>query len=308
MNPVTKLWEFYHLRSAWNGRPGEDPGDLPIPVHRPDGSVEVNGETGIVFVLVPGGTFTMGAQGTDPSGDNFDEWATELEAPVHAVTLAPFLLGRHEVTQGQWSRLADGENPALAHAGGEAVPRTITLAHPVEYVTWHESAELLRQHGMMLPTEAQWEYACRARTDTPWAAGPRPEDLAGYGNVLDAYATEVMDNWPGAVYFRDGHAIHAPAGSFRSNDWGFFDMHGNVWEWVRDWLEFYENPVAEGDGLRVVYGEPRGQRIFRGGGYFYEARHARSARRGWDGPSFKGNVLGLRALREVIEPPAAGGR
>jgi serine/threonine protein kinase len=109
MNPRTKLWEFYHLRSAWDPRSGEDPAELEIPRHDPQsGTIDVGERTGIVFVLIPGGTFTMGAQAADPDGSNYDPWAQDNEAP-REVALAPFFLARHELTQAQWLRLASDE-------------------------------------------------------------------------------------------------------------------------------------------------------------------------------------------------------
>jgi hypothetical protein len=99
-NPVTHLWEFYELRSAWDGK--QDPRAIAIPAHEPDdGSIKVTGDTGIVFVLLPGGSFRMGAQGADTSSANFDSDADDWESPVVTVSLSAFLLARYELTQGQ---------------------------------------------------------------------------------------------------------------------------------------------------------------------------------------------------------------
>src|SRR5262249_8937168 len=112
MNPVTKLWEFYELRSAWDAK--SDPREIPIPEHDGEGRIEATAATGIVFVLLPGGTFTMGAQRGD--GPNHDPQARSDESPVHEVTLLPFFLARHELTRAQWQRLV-GSTPFWGKEG-----------------------------------------------------------------------------------------------------------------------------------------------------------------------------------------------
>lgn len=102
MNPATKLWEFYELRSAWDpATPIDDAASLPIPVHDAQGNIAVGGDTGIVFVLLPGATSAMGAQDMpERKGENHDPGVLSEESPVHLVTLAPFFVARHELTQG----------------------------------------------------------------------------------------------------------------------------------------------------------------------------------------------------------------
>ena len=168
MNPVTKLWEFYELRSAWDGKQGL--GEIAIPVHKADGSIEVTGALGIVFTLLPGGAVTLGSQGDDEDAPHYDAQRLDNET-LHPVTLSPFFLARHELTQAQWARLMtwDAELRAPSHykAGQSPVGKKITLANPVEQVDWWMSDTLLTQHGMVLPSEAQWEYGCRGGTTTP---------------------------------------------------------------------------------------------------------------------------------------------
>lgn len=296
-NPVTGLWEFYHLRSA------ADPGS--VPAFLEGGRIAVEEETGIVFILVPGGTYQIGAQNTDPAKPHYDQAAESDEAPVHEVPLAPFFLARHQLTQGQWLRLGDGrcnqdgkENPSRYAAGFAVPPAPVTLAHPVENVTWDECDHCLRENGLLLPTECQWEAACRAGTETPWAAGKLPTDLEGFANILDETAKREAPSWVGETFFDDGYVIHAPVGTFRPNAWGFHDMHGNVWEWCRDVSRSYEVQPAGRDGLR---GDPsdRSDRVARGGSFYGEARYARSAYRNAIAASLRNLVLGCRPARII---------
>jgi serine/threonine protein kinase/formylglycine-generating enzyme required for sulfatase activity len=291
-NPQTGLWEFYELRSAWDGE--SDPASLPIPTHRADGSIEVTGETGIVFVLLPGGTFTMGAQKNDPNGPNYDEHA-EAEERLFEVTLAPFLLARHEMTQGQWQRLT-GSNPSGYAPGSVWAGTTVTRAHPVEHVSWEDCNLWLPRYGLTLPTEAQWEYACRAGTTTPWSCAF--DELRNHANLPDESARTVSPNWPNFEKWTDGHAVHAPVGSFLANDFGMHDVHGNVREATRDSAS-PEVPPRPGDGAR----EPAGSKLRanRGGDFFLPARYSRSASRDAGLPSTRRNNLGVRAMRLIVE-------
>ncbi len=262
MNPSTRLWEFYELRSAWDG--ALDPASIEIPRQVEGGEraghIDMQDDTGIVFVLLPGGTFQMGAQSVDPSSANYDPECLDHET-LYEVTLAPFFLARHELTQGQWKRLSRGETPsnnpvgASVHGGP-----TIRWTNPVEQVTWNTTIALLSRHGLALPTEAQWEYGCRAATTTPWVC-PR-ERLADFANLADATAKRAVPSWT-CEEWDDGHLVHAPAGTFLPNGFGLYDMHGNVGEWTQDgsfWPRTQPRPV---DGLQ---GDPSGSdaRIVRG--------------------------------------------
>jgi formylglycine-generating enzyme required for sulfatase activity/serine/threonine protein kinase len=299
-NPVTKLWEFYELRSAWDGK--ADPLTIAIPSHEPDGSIRVNAATGIVFVLLPGGTFTMGAQKDDTYKPNYDAQA-QADETAHEVTLAPFFLARHELTQGQWARLWTWDpglrQPSQYKAGQTIAGQQITRRNPVEQVDWTMCDTLLKRHGLVLPTEAQWEYGCRAGTSTPWLC--TLDELQRFANVADASAKSAGVTWTCEAW-SDEHLVHAPVGSFAANAFGLYDVHGNVWEWCRDRYGSYSGPVHEGDGLRLG-GDSSAERCARGGGFDLPAASARSAYRFGDASSsFRVGDLGLRCARTLRLP------
>ena len=266
MNPETRLWEFYHLRSAWDPWSETDPAELPIPTHRGGtskgrGSIEVEAGTGIVLVLLPGGTFSLGKSRP-----------TELD---------PFFVARHELTHGQWSRMAENYEEASAPRSG-VDPRS-----PVTRVTWHMCRTLLRRHGLTLPTEAQWEYGCRAGTNTQWSSGDRPSSLSGYANILEA------------PHRSRGRPVLV--GSFRSNPFGLFDVHGNVSEWCRDRFGSYNMPPNPGDGERRVQGDFDALRVLRGGSYSDSPDDARSFHRSSWIPTNRAGTVGVRAARSLSE-------
>lgn len=238
INPVTQLFECYHLPSAWDG--ASDPRSIAIPAHAPDGSIPVSDDAGIVFVLLPGGTTHIGAQATNSKDANYSSMASRGSNPVLEVTVAPFFLARHELSQGQWARLygpiGDRQFPSMYHAGIGSDDTTFTLANPVENTTWSESDELLRKQGLVLPTAVQWEYAARAGTQTGYWCGDDPPTLLGNENVFDQSVLKIapaMRDMHVAPY-DDGHIRHTRVGTFRANPFGFYDMLGNVSEWCAD--------------------------------------------------------------------------
>ncbi len=294
-NPVTHLWEFYELRSAWDGT--SDPRAIPIPQHEPDGSIQVTGATGIVFVLLPGGTFPMGAQKLDQDGPNFDPEAENDASPVREVTLSPFFLARHELTRAQWQRLS-GTSPFRWQEGSNYDGDKVAIgpSHPADSMDWEMANRCLEQHGLLLPTEAQWEYGCRAGTTTTFWSGPAAKDLQGCANVHDQTSVKRQPGWGIPAPITDGFTAIAPVGSFRANAFGLYDVHGNVREWCRDWYGDYDAEVRSGDGYRLV-GSSSGYRVVRGGGFSFVPSHARSASRDGNAPSIRGGILGLRPAR-----------
>jgi len=186
MNPRSKLWEFYDLRSAWDGE--QDPATLPIPEHESDGRIKVTGDMGIVFVLLPGGTL--------PPGTPADDEGAKKRLTVR---LDPFFLGEHEVTQGQWLRWT-GENPSFAKAANR-------LALPVERVSWLDAAIALPAHGLTLPSELQWEYGRRGGSAAEFATGADQDSIPNQFGLLDRGLTLwewCLDEYSGYGTERDG--------------------------------------------------------------------------------------------------------
>ncbi|MCB9882487.1 MAG: SUMF1/EgtB/PvdO family nonheme iron enzyme [Planctomycetes bacterium] len=292
MNPVTKLWEFYHLRSAWDAASGVDPSTLTIPRHDERGLVPTTG--GIVFVLVPGGTFVMGMPAdADIRFGNLDE------VMEHELELDPFFIARHELTRAQWLRLAGGEDPSFYVVGQDyhGIPGVIEESHPVENVSWDHVTAVLAQHGLRLPTEAQWEYATRAGTRSPWFTGDSPETLAGFANLLDRTAETYYPGWgSGDVTWDDGYAGPAPVGTFGSNPWGLFDVYGNVFELCACGFEPYTIVPARGDGMRAAQDD---ERVVRGGHFSTAPRAARSGWRYHRRREERAPDMGARAARSV---------
>ncbi len=171
--------------------------------------------------------------------------------------------------------------------------------HPVEHVSWEDCEEVLGRLGLVLPTEAQWEYGCRAGTDTPWWTGRDKLDLDEAGNLADAYAQAHGGNWPQCdMELDDGRTCHAPVGSYRANAFGLHDTIGNVWEWCRDGYCSYDNAAVQGDGGRLVQGASL--RVPRGGGFNSTPALARSAYRTDITPGIRDYYLGCRPAVRVI--------
>ena len=290
-NESTGLWEFWHV----------DSGDRPEPDG--DGGYKLDEGTGVVFILVPGDTFQMGAQKEDEQEAHFDPNARENEYPMVEVTLAPYLLSKYELTQGQWKRLTNEGNGSYYTAGAIADKVTISWTHPVEQVSWHECNELTRRMGWTLPTEAQWEYACRARTDTPWSTGRERDSLIGTANLADQSAKRAGANWTAIQdwpEFDDGQPVHAPVNFYEPNPFGFHSMHGNVWEWCADVyrLSLGGFERAEDGEAKAVLGT---QRTVRGGGFNHIALFTRSSYRSPSAPTAEAQSVGFRPAMLVSE-------
>lgn len=278
-DPASGLFEFAHLAT---GEP---------PVRGEDGQLATNERTGLVLVLLPGGSFWMGAQSADPEGHNYDPAAEDDEQPVHEVSLSPFFISKYEMTQGQWLR-ATADNPSSY----SEVPISPTLDHPVEHITWGRGVEVLSQLGLVLPTEAQWEYACRAGTSSSWWPGASREEIEGKVNIADRAAARAgaswaaIDDWP---ELDDGSPVHARVGTYPPNPFGLHEVHGNLWEWCQDSFKSRAYELHTGTDPQVS-GPASDAHISRGGGYNDPLHYVRSADRSADPAGYSSANLGLR--------------
>ena len=285
-NPHSGLWEFWHVESGARPTASETGG-------------RVGEESGIVLILIPGGVGSIGAQKADPSLPHFDPAAEENEGPVTSVELAPYFIARTAVTQGQWFR-ATGKNPSVYGVDRNYGGKQHDLRHPVEHVSWDECHEVLAQLDLDLPTEAQWEFAVRAGSTTPWWTGEKAETLAGAANLADRFAKEngAPQSWEFEEWLDDGYTTHAPVGTYRANPFGLEDVHGNVWEWCLDQLGMYPDAErAPRTGELLV--EPNERRILRGGSFQQTSAHARSSNRNLSYRTYRASCLGVRPTRAI---------
>ena len=241
----------------------------------PDNGMEtITNSIGMKMVLIPKGTFQMGSPRTE-NGRRKDE-------TQHQVTISKdYHLGVTEVTQGQYEKVM-GTNPSKFQ--NQVILNKDSSMYPVEKVTWEDAVEFCKKLSDLpeekkagrvyrLPTEAQWEYACRAGSKTAYSFGESSKSLGDY------------------AWF-DGNSNNQthPVGEKKSNAWGLYDMHGNVWEWCSDWYGDYpkgavSDPVGPREGLVCVV---------RGGGYRGEAALCRSADRVLLNPSYRDDYIGFR--------------
>ena len=215
------------------------------------------------MAAIKGGTFTMGSPASEVSRQS-------NEGPQHQVTLSAFAMGKHEVTQALWQAVM-GSNPS--YFKGDNLP--------VEHVSWNDCQAFISKLNQItgktyrLPTEAEWEYACRAGSTTPFNTG---------SNIFTAQANfngnYPYNNNPKGIYRNNTMSV----GSFAPNAWGLYDMHGNVFEWCED--DWHENYYGSPTDNRPWVDSPRGlSRVIRGGSYQCSASYCRSATRSSNRPN-----------------------
>ncbi len=240
---------------------------------------------GMKFVLIPAGTFTMGS----PS----NELMREYDERQHRVTISKsFYMQTTEVTQGQWHEVMGSTPSHFKNCGDNC---------PVENVSWDDAQKFIRKlnqregtNKYRLPTEAEWEYACRAGSLTAFANGSITETLCGHDPNLDAMGWYCGNSgeWPQGCCGEPDRRTH-PVAQKKTNAWGLYDMHGNVGEWCQDWYGNYPSGHVTDPA-----GPSSGQyRVLRGGSWRIDAWFSRSAYRGRENPGWRTYILGFRVAR-----------
>jgi formylglycine-generating enzyme required for sulfatase activity len=254
----------------------------------------------IKMVLIQGGTFDMG------SPDKEIDRSTS-ESPQHSVTVPSFFMSEFLVAQAHWWAIAD--TMPQVNIPLQKSPSELTLKgedqiiHPVTDVNWFEAVEFCKRLSQRsgrryrLPTEAEWEYACRAGSTTPFHCGETiTTDLANYRG------TDHQElNWSGA-YGRGTNGIYreqtTPVDTFPPNAFGLYDMHGNVWEWCLDhWHSNYQG--APTDGSAWLSDDKNASRLLRGGSWVNGPRYCRSATRNRNTPDYRYSDFGFRVVCEI---------
>ncbi len=311
---------------------GEVDLQITLPKARRGGEV-VENSLGMKLVVIPAGEFQMGGETVEDLEAagitvlDVHKQFIPAERPVHRVRISkPFLMGQAEVARGQFRKFVaaasyqtEGERDGEGGWGDDGKgwsqkPEYTWLNpgfdqtddHPVVNVSWNDAVAfcqwLSKKEGKRyrLPTEAEWEYACRGGTKTRYWTGDDPESLAASENVADASSRAKFPHADKNLFIRgrDGHVFTAPVGSFdRPNPFGLYDMQGNVCEWCSDWYdaEYYaKSPAVDPKGPSSA----GSFRVIRGGGWDFNPVCCRSANRLYDAPSNRVNNVGFRLVCE----------
>ena len=265
---------------------------------------QLNDTTSLDMMLIPGGTFQMGqtpAEQTESirqaGAEDYQKYFA-CELPRHAVTVPLFFMGKYPITQAQWRAVAaypqiDRElKPNPSHFQGDR--------RPVEQVSWDDAIEFCRRLSQQtrrtyrLPSEAEWEYTCRAGITTPFHYGETLSDeLANYC----AQDREINSTLERGTYGRGIQGRYreetSDVGLFPANPFGLHDMHGNVWEWCEDdWHDNYDG--APTDGSAWVEANRNNTKLLRGGSWFFDPGYCRSAFRFCDSRDDLLYVVGFR--------------
>ncbi|HUT61691.1 MAG TPA: formylglycine-generating enzyme family protein [Phycisphaerae bacterium] len=251
-------------------------------------TLNLDGKVTMKLILTPAGRFMMGS----PSGEKHQD---DDEGPQHEVTISkPFYIGIYTVTQEQWKAVMGttvAQQRTKANRDWPLGPEGYN--HPMYYVSWNEATEFCRRlsrrtgRTVHLPTEGQWEYACRAGSGTRFQYG----DDANYTRLGD-YA------WYGD---NSGLKTH-PVGQKKGNDWGLYDMHGNVWQWCSDWYGPYDDKK-----LTDPAGPATGTfRILRGGGWDCPPQDCRSAVRDGNVSDKRFDDVGFRVVLDLTPSAPEG--
>jgi formylglycine-generating enzyme required for sulfatase activity len=271
---------------------------------------------GLKLVRIPAGEFTMGSP-EDEKGRREDELQR------HVRITRDYEIGQFEVTRGQFRKFVeatkyrtDAERGLRGGYGFDDATMKLmgpdhkyswqftgfpqTDEHPVVNVSWNDANAFClwltetEKQTYRLPTEAEWEYACRGGSTTAYANGGDPEKVIEVGNIMDA-PTKILFPDRIAITGSDGFIFTAPGGSFRLNAFGIHDMHGNVWEWTADWF----GPPATSPQVDPRGPETGKDKVVRGGDWYHDWSFARSAQRYPIHPSLCRRHAGFRVVREV---------
>ena len=247
-------------------KPISTPVSTPLPTPKSTPTVsgkEFKNSIGMEFVRISSGSFMMGSDNGEAD-----------EKPVRRVTISnDFWMGKTEVTQGQWKAIMGNNPSSFKDCGNDC---------PIENISWEDVQDFIRKLNTKgegtyrLPTEAEWEYACRAGSTTKYSYGDGDGSLGSYAWYSD----------------NSGSKTHQVA-TKQPNDWGLYDMHGNVWEWCQDWYGSYSSgSVTDPTGASLG-----SFRVGRGGSWFIYAYGWRSADRYFNTPSVRDINLGFRLVR-----------
>lgn len=275
---------------------------------------EIKNSIGMKLRLIPAGEFQMGSPPT--------EQRRNMDEQQHRVQITqPFYLGIYEVTRGEFRKFVEATGyrtePERDGAGGwgyDAVSKRSvgrrpkyswrstgfqqTDEHPIVNVTWNDAVKFcewlhkMEGKAYRLPTEAEWEYACRGGMQTTFQGGDHPETQAVFGNVWDGTARAFFSGRQEIIRARDGYVFTASIGQFRANKFGLHDMQGNVWEWCSDWYNakyYASSPTLDPQGP-----QSGSTLVVRGGGWGSGSAFCRSARRLAVSPLERNDDLGFR--------------
>jgi formylglycine-generating enzyme required for sulfatase activity len=251
----------------------------------------------IDMVQIPGGSFMMGSPDTE-------EGHQSRESPQHSVTVPAFFMGKYPVTQAQWRSVVSSTtqvkreiDPEPANFNGDDLP--------VEQVSWLDAEEFclrlsrLAGREYRLPTEAEWEYACRAGTTTPFHFGETiSSDIANYRAQDWELGGTTYPGKYGSGKLGEFRNKTTPVGSFQlANRFGLYDMHGNVWEWCLDhWHDSYKGAPEDGSAWLDLDVEEDAERMLRGGSWFFNPAFCRSASRSRDSADHRRDSIGFRLV------------
>lgn len=253
--------------------------------------VQITDSVGMKFNLIPPGEFLMGSP--ESEADRYGLLIVHHpDETQHLVKITnPFYLSAHEVTQAQYEQVM-GKSPSYFSALGKGKDRVSgdTSQLPVEQVSWNDAVEFCRklsdEEGVEyhLPTEAEWEYACRAGTTTAYSFGDDDSQLGEY-----------------AWYFENSKDITHSVGGLKPNAWGLFDMHGNVYEWCQDLYGPYERLQVVSDPIGPASGDHG--RVLRGGAFVNQPMSFRAANRITYQPVYRSRSLGFRLAMTIPLSP-----